>query len=198
MKIVKVNLEKINKSIIKEIVRVLKNGGMVVYPSDTCYGLAVDGSNKKAIDKVYRFKQRDKNKPLSVMVRDKNEFIKYGEWSPIVDKFLVKKKAYTYVVKRTKNLSKYLNSQNKNIGIQIPKNRLSQEILKYFPRPITATSANISNKKNVYNINFLLRQIKKENSKILPDLILDAGQIPYKKPSTIINILKNRYNILRK
>jgi len=101
------------------------------------------------------------------------------------------------VVKRTKKLSKYLNPGIKTIGIQIPKNNLSLKILQEFRYPLTATSANISNKNNVYNINSLLCQIKKDGNNILPDLILDAGQIPYNKPSRIIQIINNEYKILR-
>lgn len=197
MKIVKIDKNKIDDFLIREIVSVLENGGVVVHPSDTCYGIAVDVMNREVVKRVYDLKKRDYNKALTVILDTKEKFIRYGEWHDSISDYYKKKRMHTYVVKKTIHVPKHFAPQEDTIGIQIPKSNLSLRILNKFNKPLTATSANISGMTNVYNIKTLMFQIKKSGNGIYPDLVLDVGQLSYKKPSKIIKIEDGGHRVIR-
>jgi len=197
MKIIKIDLHKIKEKTIKEVVGVLKEGGIVVHPTDTCYGLAADVHNKEAVKKIYEFKKRSFDKFLSIILDGRKMFEEYGVWSSVIEEILddKKEKMYTFVVDKTVKIPKHFNDNIDSIAIQIPRNKFSLEMLKAFKNPLTATSANISNQPSVYLIEDLIEQMKDEA--IVPDLIIDAGRLPKIKPSTIVRVNEDNYKILR-
>ena len=190
-----------SKSEIREAVgksiEVLRKGGIIVHPTDTCYGIAADIYNEKAIKKVYQFKGRDFNNPLFIITLNITQFKKYGRWNSLAEEMVKKnpKKMYTFVVPRKKTVPNYLNQDFETVGIQMPKCIFSQTLLKKFKSPVIGTSANISNQPVVYSIEDLLIQLKKVNR--YPDLILDAGRMPIKKPSSVVKIEGKEIEILR-
>ena len=178
-------------------VAVLKKGGIVVHPTDTCYGIAADMSSKRAINKVYKFKGRDFNNPFFIIVKDINQFKQYGSWNKLAQEMIKQNpgEMFTFVVSRKKGVPVYLNPSFPTIGIQTPKNRFSLTLLKKFGSPVIGTSANIFSQPVVYSIKDLLTQLKKAGR--YPDLILDGGQLPYKKPSSVVKINGQKIEILR-
>lgn len=197
MKVLKINLNNISKGVIEEVKMVIANGGIVIHPTDTCYGIAADIRNSDATKKVYDFKKRSTKKHLSVIVSDRKMFEEYGNWSTQIDDIIGrhKNKMFSFVVKRTDLVSRDFNNGIDNIAIQMPKNNFSLEMLKAFGNPLTATSANISNMPSVYSIEDLMLQITDEL--VLPDLIIDAGILPRNKPSTIVRVTGDKIEILR-
>ena len=179
--------------------RVLKEGGIVIHPTDTCYGFAVDFKNKKSIAEVFRIKGRDEAKPFFIIVKDMREFRIYGSYHQLIKNILdaYPRHPLTFVVKRKKSLPAFLNPTIATIGIQITKCPFSQELLRLFGRPIVGTSANISNQLPCYSV----AEIKKQFAGVkinLPLLFLDGGRLSHKKPSTVIAITgRNTYEILR-
>lgn len=173
---------------IKKAVSILKKGGLVIYPTETCYGLGADATSQKAVKKVYLIKKRPRNKPISIVVSDIKMFKKYAYISKKAEKLIKKYMPgpLTLVLKK-KNLPNVL-SKNK-IGIRIPNNKIALKLIKEFGKPITATSANLAGGSNPYTIKSALKQIK-------PDYYIDAGKLPRRKPSTIYDVEKNR--IIRK
>ena len=190
------NVEEINTAVLKAV-NVLKSGGIVVHPTDTCYGIAADMNNQAAIKKVYQFKGRDFNNPLFIIVKDITQFKKYGQWNLLAENMIKEnpKKMFTFVVSRKKTVPACLNPNFDTIGIQMPKNEFSLTLLNKFKSPVIGTSANISNQPVVYSIKDLLTQLQKANRQ--PDLILDNGQMPSKKPSKVIIIKGKNIEILR-
>ncbi len=183
---------------VDESVIVLKKGGIIIHPTDTCYGIAADMGNEKAIKKVYRFKGRDFNKPCFIIARNVNQFKKYGSWNKLAQEMIEKnpRKMFTFVVSRKKMVPEFLNPDFDTVGIQMPKRPFSQVLLKDFGRPLVGTSANLSSLPVVYSIEELMDQLS--DVKIYPDLILDGGRFPIKKPSSIIRIKGRKVEILRK
>jgi len=171
---------------------------MVVNPTDTCYGLAADIGNKRAVAKIYAFKGRDYAKPLSVMVKDLSELAKYGEYSPIIKKIMKENPArqFTFVVKRKKAVPDFFNPGLPTIGIQIPRHKLLLALLEEFGSPLTTTSTNLSGWPACYSIRDLLTQIKKGG--VLPGLIIDAGELPPNPPSRIVRIDDEKMEVLRR
>jgi len=185
--------EAVNRSI-----EVLQKGGIIIHPTDTCYGVAADMYNEKAVKRVYRFKGRDFNNPLFIIIPNITQFKKYGRWNSLAGEMVKKnpKKMYTFVVPRKKTVPNHLNPDFDTVGIQMPKYLFSQTLLKKFKSPVIGTSANISNQPVVYSIRNLLTQLKKVNR--YPDLILDAGKFPIKKPSSIVKLEGKKLVFLRK
>ena len=160
----------------------LKKGNLVVYPTDTIYGIAADITNDEAIDKVFKVKQRDYDKPLSVCVHDKCQLKSIAHTNSTIDDIIDKllPGPYTLLLKKQDNVSSLL-TKTDTIGIRIPSNNISYELTKYFP--ITSTSANITYKQTPDNINDIKNQLKEDIS-----VYIDVGVNKNHDPSTIIDL----------
>lgn len=167
---------------------IFKKGGIVIHPTDTCYGIAADIRNREAIKKVYMFKGRNFDKPLFIIVSNYSEFEKYGMWHENIAQIIKdnQEKMHTFVVTRKPVLPNYINPGLKTVGIQIPKIKISQALLKENGAPLIGTSANISGQSNNYSILELTSQL--ENVNRWPDLILDGGELPRKNPSSVVAV----------
>ncbi len=161
------------KEIVRKAVKVLKKGGLIVYPTDTVYGIGADATNKKAVSRVFKIKRR--SKPISVLVWNKTMLKKYSYPSKLSLKKLPGK--YTFVLKPKKKLP----VSKSNIGFRIPKHWCT-EISKQFGKPITTTSANLTGKKTPSSIEKIKGTFGKDIS-----LYIDSGSLS-KKPSRVIDI----------
>ena len=180
---------------LKIAVKIIKEGGVVICPTDTVYGLLADATNKKAVEKVFQIKKRPKDKPLPIFVKDIKMAKNLTKLSNKQEEFLKKiwPGAVTAVLKRRKGLKLYGVAKN-TIAIRIPKYGLLLSLAKQFNRPLTGTSANISGKPASGDIKEVLQQFK--GKKHQPDLIVDAGILPG-KPSKVIDLTTSPYKILR-
>ncbi|KKQ92160.1 MAG: Sua5/YciO/YrdC/YwlC family protein [Microgenomates group bacterium GW2011_GWC1_39_7b] len=179
---------KINKYTVGEVVKILNNGGLVIYPTETVYGAAVDPTNGIAVKKLVEYKNRPFGKPFSIAVTDikmagkyvyLNKTAKnlYGEFLP---------GPLTIISKGKHIVSPGVESEEGTLGIRIPDYQLVIDIVKAFRKPITSTSANASYKKRPYKISDILDNIS-EKQKGLIDLIIDIGELPKNDPSTVID-----------
>jgi len=180
---------------IEEIVEVIKNGGVVVCPTDTVYGLLADAANKKAVEKVFQIKKRSKTKPLPIFVKDIKAAKKFAYISEEQKKILKDKwpGKFTFVLKKRKE--KIFGADKKTIALRVPNYKLINILLEELNRPLTGTSANISGQPASTKIKEVLSQFK--NQKIKPDLILDAGDLPESFPSAIIDLTGKTPKIIR-
>lgn len=130
----------------EKIVEDLLNGHVVGFPTDTVYGLAIVYDNKSAFDKLYNIKNRDINKPISMMVYDKevlNEVAYIDENSKkVIEKLMPG--ALTIILKAKPNLPEHVTFNLKTIGVRIPTNKTALDILEKINKPLLVTSANIS------------------------------------------------------
>lgn len=184
--------------IIKEALDVLRNGGLIVGPSDTVYGLYVDATNQKAVEKLISFKNRPWGKPISVFVADypmMEKEVKIGKGQrPILDELLPG--PFTVILNSRHLVSKLLESEKGTLGIRIPEYNLVRAIVSRFARPMTATSANLSGRPPHYSVDTLLKELP-ESKKGLIDLIIDAGKLPRNKPSTVVDLVSPQLKIVR-
>lgn len=164
----------------------LKAGGLVIYPTETCYGAGVDATNQKAVDKLLAYKSRREGRPLSVLVTDKIMASKYVKLNTsainLYDKFLPG--PLTVVSAGRHKLARGVESEMGTLGIRIPDHPIALALVKKLGRPITATSANVSYKPRPYSIKQLFSQISKKQQKII-DYIIDVGTLPRRPVSTI-------------
>lgn len=203
MKIINIKGGNLTK-LIKETLYVLSQGGLVIFPSDTVYGLLVDAANEKAVEKLIKFKNRPPGKPISVFVSDFKMMKKYVEVNNKQEELLKQllPGPFTVILKSCHNegtnlgLSNKLLSERKTLGTRIPDYQSISELVSQLGRPITATSANLSGRSPHYSIKTLLSELP-AGKKELIDLIIDAGKLPRNKPSTIIDLTTPEIRILR-
>ncbi len=187
MKIVKLTANN-QKQIIKQAATVLKQGGLVIYPTETVYGAGVDAVSQKAVNKLLAYKSRREGKPLSIAVANQSMAEKYVKINKQAEELYIKflPGPYTIISKSKNQLAQGVASEFNTIGIRIPQYQLILDLVKKFQRPVTATSANISNKKRPYEITDILNNISQTQKKLI-DLIIDAGTLPRNEPSTVID-----------
>ena len=183
MKILKTNQNEVDKKVIDEAVKVLADGGVILYPTDTVYGLGANIFNRKAVKKVYNIKKRSYLKPVSLLVSSKDAIPLVSKASPnqlnFIDKYLPG--PYTFILKKSKIVPRHLTSGSANVGVRVPKSEIACSLAKIFP--ITTTSANLSNKDTLDTPEEILKQLGCE-----VDLIIDVGPLKSGNPSTIIDL----------
>ena len=169
--------------VIETFVNTLKAGGVVLGPSDTCYGLYCDATNKEAIQKVFRIKQRDKGKPVSMIVADRAMAEQYVKWDDQVEEMWDNyvPGPYTLVVPKLEDINIPV-SLDYRIGIRVPKNPLLIEVVKKFGGPIVATSANTSGEPVHYDF----EGVKKDIGIGDIDYIYSKESVPKTPQSTLI------------
>jgi len=191
------NLEEIVKVAVKSI----KQGKALVCPTDTVYGLIADATNERAVEKVLKIKKRKTQKPIPIFVKDINVAKKLAKIDKKQEEFLksVWPGKVTTILKAKSETRKIfpkgiISSENK-IGFRIPKYRLVNVLLKKFNLPLTGTSANISGQSPSTKIKEVIEQFG--NQKEQPDLIIDAGNLPKSRPSTVIDLTEFPPKVLR-
>ncbi len=175
---------------IEKAASVLRAGGLVVYPTDTLYGLGCDALNGEALKKVFAVKKRPEDKPLSIAVSSLEMMRRYTQVTPeaeaLAKRFLPG--ALTLVL-RKKDLPDILTAGEKNVAIRIPGNKLALRLIGTLGHPISATSANLSGMEPPVTAEEAMRQIQ-------VDLVLDSGRLEARIPSTIVD-LSGRPKLLR-
>ncbi len=193
MEIIKVS--KLDSNLIKKVVKVLKSGGVIVFPTETAYGLGGDCLNRKVINRIYKIKGRKFTKPLPLISSSINQVRKFCFLN--LESLKLAKKYWpgplTLVLKKKKILPKSLTAGLDKVGIRVSSNKLSQRLARGLGRPIISTSANLAGRKECYSIEEILKQFK--NKKI--DLILDAGRLPKRSVSTVVEVVDEKIEVLR-
>ena len=193
------DIKKDYKKAIEETVKVLKNGGLVVFPSDTVYILAVDPTNEIATKKLLSFKNRWTGKAISVAVLNKEmakEYVELNENGESIYTNLLPG-PFTIVSNGKAKVALGIEAENGTLGIRIPDNKYIMDVVKMFGKPITATSANLSGRTPNYSIASFLRPLSNKKREMI-DLIVDAGKLPRNKPSTVIDATEAELKILRR
>jgi len=190
MKIVSITKDTNYQEIIKEAKGVLAKVGLVIYPTETCYGLGADVTKQQAIDKLLSYKRRREGKPLSVLVDSKNTARQYVELnasaSRLYDRFLPGPMTVISKVKAKSSLASGVASELGTLGIRISSHPFAMKLAQAYGKPITATSANASWQKKPYSIDDILKPLAKKQKELL-DLIIDVGQLPRRNASTVVD-----------
>lgn len=183
------------KKIIEKAKKAIEEGKVLVFPTDTVYGLICDAKNEKAIKKIFEIKKRKIEKVLPIFVKDLKMANSIAEIEKFQENFLKKiwPGKITVILRSKEKFPKGI-LKNGKIGIRIPKYKFLNKILKALNRPLAQTSANVSGKKVARNVKGILRQFKD----LKPDLIFDAGNLKPSLPSTVVDLTKKEPKILRK
>ena len=181
-----------------KIIQTLEQGGLVVHPSDTVYGLLCDATNPEAVKKLFDFKERPAGKPVSIFVSDLDMAKDYV----VIDKKTEDRLKefipgpYTIVLPSKHKVAKGLESEKGTLGIRIPKYPAILELVKKFGKPVTATSANVSSQPPNYSLDSFKGRVGDGRTKLVT-LMVDGGKLPYNKPSTVIDFTTEDLKVLR-
>ncbi len=179
---------------INRAVDVLRNGGIIVYPTDTVYGLGCDIYHKNAIEKIYHIKPNlDEDKPLSFICADLKDISTYAKVSTQVYRLLkyALPGPYTFILPAAKEVPKKLWSKRKSVGIRVPDNTIAQLLAKELGHPIVSTSVTDEQGNILNNEQEILKHYKNK-----VDLILYSGPLGL-IPSTIIDFSGEEPEIIR-
>lgn len=185
------NSPQIIQETLEESRKVLENGGVIVFPTDTLYGLGANALDENAVLKIYKIKVRSAEKPISVLVRDiamakkiacidsKAEKILERLWPGSITVILRKKDIVPYI----------LTSGEEKVAVRVSDGFFVKELFSRIDFPITATSANMSGEKNLFSAEEIREKFR--GSKHAPDLFINAGDLEQGRPSSTIIDLTN-------
>ena len=178
---------------LKAAADVLRDGGLLIYPTDSVYGLGCDLFNKSAVEKIYHYKGNDKRKLLSFICPDLKGITEYAYVSNAAYKSMrhLLPGPYTFILNATKQVPKILLEKRKTVGIRVPDNIVCQGLLSVFGRPIISTSACLSDQDFLNDP----EEIAGTFANIV-DLFLDTGPGGL-EPSTIIDFTQDEPVVVR-
>ncbi len=182
---------------IKKAVEILKNGGIILYPTDTIWGIGCDATNTKAVEKIYKIKNRKLTKSMIILLNNQNLISRYVEQVPDIAYNLIEvtDKPLTIIYSKAKNIAKNLIADDKSIAIRITTEEFTSKLLDYFRKPIVSTSANISGEKAPLNFYEISDKIKKQVDYIIK---YRQNDLTKQQQSSIIKIDNNNvFKIIR-
>lgn len=192
MKRLTVKGDKWGSTVEDEFIRTLNQGGIIVHPTETCYGLAVDIFNEDALTKLYRFKQMHQFKPVSIVVSDIDDAKHWADIDANAEELMGRfwPGPYTFIVKRRGALPQFFNKGNEKVALRNPKYESLLNCERGLGHPFTTTSANVSGRPENYDIPDFFTQLKSEDIKFEPDLVIDGGFIGVQEPSVIYDCVE--------
>jgi L-threonylcarbamoyladenylate synthase len=173
----------------------LQHGGIVAFPTETYYGLAVDPFNEKALQALFRLKERDPQKPILVLISEVDQLEKIAEYIPAPYQSLINNfwpGPLTLIFPGRKNLSPLLTGGTGTVGVRISSNNIANKFCQRWGNPITATSANISGMTpavSAHEVHTIF------GSQV--DYIIDGGHAPVRRCSTIVGMSHGCLQLLR-
>lgn len=181
---------------LKNVGKVLRSDGVVIFPTETVYGIGGNALSENAINRIYEVKKRPINKAVNIFVKDKSEIVKYAEIrneleEKIINNFMPG--PITIILrKKESKIAKKVTCNNDTIGIRIPNNEIAKKILDECEFPIAVPSANISGKPSGVVLSDIIEDFKDK-----VDIFIDGGICKESISSTIVKVEQGEIVILR-
>lgn len=195
MKIIK----ETDKNVVKQSVATLKKGGLIIYPTETAYGVGVDATSEGAITKLLEYKYGLKGKPISVGttgIEMASEYVEINETAKnLYEQFLPG--PITVISEFKGGIDKRIINEKGGLGIRVPDRKVLLEIINKFGKPITTTSANSTGKRTPYSVSDVLETLT-DKQKSMIDLIIDGGELPRRLTSSVIDTTTDDLKTYRK
>jgi len=197
MKIFRISQSSPDPLVVSEVVRLLKTGSVIAYPTDTFYGLGADIYNKDAIDRIYSIKNRRSDKPIIILISDKKmlrPLIANGHVSPIAERLTDTfwPGPLTLVFNASDAVPALLTANTGKIGIRLPDNELCRLLIGELEHPITATSANISGEGSIDNPADVAKSLGD-----MIDVLVDGGNTKGGCTSTVVDVTNEQPVVIR-
>lgn len=180
---------------LQEPAQIIKQGGLVVFPTETVYGIGTNGLDEKAIRRLYEVKKRPFTKPISLLVSNIEMVEQIAK--DITDIEYKIMQAFfpgplTIILKKKKAISNMLTANSDTVGIRMPKGKVARKILEYANIPIATPSANISGKPSGTNIQSIMKDFENK-----VEYYVDTGESEIGTSSTIVRVVNGVPTILR-
>lgn len=181
--------------LMKQAVEIVRDGGVIVYPTDSGYALGCHVGDKKALERICQIRQIDIDHDFALVVRDLSELSDYAKVDNTAFRLMKNNTpgAYTFIFKATKEVPRRLmNPKKKTIGIRIPDNAIAQALLEELNEPLVSTTLIMPDQEMAeYDPEFIRDILEKR-----VDLILNGGYLG-EKPTTVIDFSEGEVSILR-
>ena len=184
----------VDDKVLDEIVEVLNNDGLIIFPTDTVYGIACNAFSDNAIKKLFIAKNRDFNNPIGILTDSISKIKLVTNKINKKEKELINKYFpgnLTIILNKKETVSNLLTANKSTIGVRIPNSEIALKILSKYPYPLATTSANISGDKEGSKIDDFLDVFE---GKV--DIIIDGGEL-FDIPSTIVKVENDKIITLR-
>jgi len=191
--LISINSENPQMRLIQKAVEILKQGGIIIYPTDTAYGMGCDLFNKRAIEKIYDIKQRSRKQPFSFICADLTDISNYAVVSNYTYKIMKRMLPgpYTFVLKASRLVPKILLPKRKAVGIRVPDNRICLALVSELGHPIISTSVTTQQKEILAD-----PQDMESMFKHCVDLVIDGG-ILASEQSSIVSFIDDVPEVIR-
>jgi len=192
--LIKINSQNPQLRLIRKVAEILKNGGIIAYPTDTYYGIGCDIMNKKAIERIYRLKKRNKNKPFSFICSGLKNISHYAKVSNYAYKTMRRllPGPYTFVLEGSRMVPKIMLTKRRTAGIRVPSHNICIALTEALENPIISTSASMPDG-TIANDPDLLHDYFSSNIEV----VIDGGPVPG-HPSSVISLIDDIPEIIRK
>ena len=174
---------------------IIKNGGIVVFPTETVYGIGTNGLDKEAVERLYKIKERPLNKPISLLVSDYEMIEKVVKDINELEYKIMKKffpGPLTIILNKKDIVPDIVTSGGSTVGIRMPEEEITRKLIEYAGVPIAAPSANISGKPSGIDLQEIIKEF---GDKV--DYYIDGGKSKIGIGSTIVKVENNTIKILR-
>ncbi|MAJ13194.1 MAG: threonylcarbamoyl-AMP synthase [Flavobacteriales bacterium] len=176
------------KKEIENALEILSEGGIILYPSDTIWGIGCDATNDKAVKKIYELKKRAKSKALIILIAEyANMYKLLDQVSPNAYRYMHESKPTTVIFDNIKNISNHVLAKDGSAAVRLVKDKFCENLILKLGQPLVSTSANLSGGKNPKNFNDISIELR-DNVDYIVNLrreeIMDT-------PSSIIKLFSN-------
>lgn len=188
-----INSQNPQMRLIKKAADILRDGGIIIYPTDTVYGLGCDLSNKRGIEKIYELKKRNRKQPLSFVCSDLRHISEYAKVTDYAYKTMRRllPGAYTFILEASRLVPKIILPKRSTTGIRVPDNEICLSLVRELGQPIISTSVKTEQGETLGDPSVI-----KEYFGRMVDLIIDGGII-MPQPSSVISLVDDNIEIIR-
>ncbi|MFA7176965.1 MAG: L-threonylcarbamoyladenylate synthase [Smithellaceae bacterium] len=188
-----INSQNPQMRLIRKATDVLRDGGIIIYPTDTVYGLGCDLSNKRGIEKIYEIKRRNKKRPLSFVCSDLKHISQYALVTDYAYKTMKRflPGPYTFILEASRLVPRIILPKRPTTGIRVPDNQICLALIRELGQPIISTSVQTLDGEDLGD-----PVIINEHFGRVVDLIIDGGII-VPEPSSVVSLVDDRIEVLR-
>jgi tRNA threonylcarbamoyl adenosine modification protein (Sua5/YciO/YrdC/YwlC family) len=191
--LVAINNQNPQMRLIRKAVEILRSGGIVIYPTDTVYGMGCDLFNKKGIERIYEIQHRDRKQPLSFICADLKDISRYARVSD--DAYKIMKRLlpgpYTFILEASRAVPKIILPKRQTTGIRVPDNRICQALVAEMGSPVISTSVKNGEGELLSDPRIIEELFGKR-----VDVIIDGGIIAA-TPSSVVSLLDEGVEVIR-
>ncbi len=182
-----INPDNPQQRLINKVAQVLDQGGLIIYPTDTFYGIGCDLFNKRSIQRIYQLKRRPLKKPFSFVCENLKDISLYAQVSNYAYRIMKRllPGPYTFILEGTRLVPKLMLTKRRTVGIRVPKNKICLDIVASLARPIISTSVHLDDPSLIH-----------DTYSSLVEMVIDGGVISY-EPSTVVSLIDDTPEVIR-